>query len=276
MSGKIHSDWTVRPNINIGSTNDGFGTYGPMGTVTGLLPAPAFITLLSTNPNPLAFGVKAMGTDPNCMGAFAVNNAPGQCVTDLMNWELGIANTTLPATFGNPPSRDPTSAYCAALPNNQCSLLGAIYHSTPAVVGPPREFLRDDTYTNYAATAAVAGQPIVLYTATTDGQLHAFQVSASVNTDAFTTNVAANNEHSGRSSPGRAPAHPAELQQRRRQPARRRAAVVADIPASYTATPPLFERALPADACHLAPRARSLRAAGRRAASTTRSTSPIR
>ncbi len=41
VSGKIHSDWTIRPNINIGSTLDGFGTYGPLGTATGLPSRPA-------------------------------------------------------------------------------------------------------------------------------------------------------------------------------------------------------------------------------------------
>ncbi len=241
VSGKIHSDWTVRPNINIGSTIDGFGTYGPLGTDTGLLPAPAFITQLSTLPNPLAFGVKAAGLDTNCFGAFALTNAPGQCVTDLMNWELGIANTTLPATFGSPPSRDPTSAYCASLPNNQWSLLGAIYHSTPAVVGPPREFLRDDTYTTYSNLAAVAGEPIVLYTATTDGQLHAFKVSASVNTDGFTTNVAANNELWSFFPPA-VLSHLLPNYNSGGANLLDGAPVIADVPA-VTATPPLFERA---------------------------------
>src|SRR5262249_32634486 len=63
------------------------------------------------------------------------------------------------------------------------------------VVGPPREFLRDDTYISYANSAGVVSQPYVLYTATMDGQLHAFKVSSTVTSDTpFVDTDQTNNE----------------------------------------------------------------------------------
>jgi type IV pilus assembly protein PilY1 len=238
VTSTVHSDWTIRPNI--GSANDGFGAYGPGGTVIAPEPAASFIPQVAAHP--LALGIAATGIDPNCVGAFALSNQPTQCVTALMNWEVGLANPAVTTAFGTPaPSRDPTSDYCLKLPNpNQCSLLGAIYHSTPAVVGPPREFIRDDTYTTYAALPAVAGEPIMLYTATTDGQLHAFKVSASVNTDGFTTNTAANNELWSFFPPA-VLQHLMPNYNSGGANLLDGAPVIADIPA-VTADPPLFER----------------------------------
>jgi type IV pilus assembly protein PilY1 len=50
--------------------------------------------------------------------------------------------------------------------------MGAIYHSQPVVVGPPREFVRDESYDVFATEQA--SRPTVVYAATIDGQLHAF------------------------------------------------------------------------------------------------------
>jgi type IV pilus assembly protein PilY1 len=50
--------------------------------------------------------------------------------------------------------------------------LGAIYHSTPAVIGPPGANLQDESYQTFSTTNAT--RKTVLYVATTDGILHAF------------------------------------------------------------------------------------------------------
>jgi len=52
--------------------------------------------------------------------------------------------------------------------------LGAIYHSTPAIVGPPTANLDDESYQAFAALPQVAQRKTVLYVATIDGLLHAF------------------------------------------------------------------------------------------------------
>ena len=71
---------------------------------------------------------------------------------------------------------------------------GAIFHSTPILVGPPSEYLRDESYTQFMADQAK--RPPMLYTATTDGQLHAFKVDVSPadKTDTFTIDKKVNNE----------------------------------------------------------------------------------
>lgn len=53
-----------------------------------------------------------------------------------------------------------------------CNALGGIYHATPTVVGPPSSFSRDEAYREYAAQYKT--RPQVLYTASIDGLLHAF------------------------------------------------------------------------------------------------------
>ncbi|MDB4939002.1 MAG: Type fimbrial biosis protein PilY1 [Labilithrix sp.] len=57
-----------------------------------------------------------------------------------------------------------------------CSALGAIYHSSPVIVGAPNQFLRDDFYQAFAA--AHASRRPTLYVASADGVLHAFKALA--------------------------------------------------------------------------------------------------
>lgn len=186
----INSDWTMRPNIvNV----DGFGTY-----VTQTVPGAALQTVASfpsTMVNfPAAFGIATTTDDSNCASDFGIHNAPGTCAQYLMNWAIGGTNS-LSGLWSPAVSRDPTSSYCTqSNTGRKCSRLGAIYHSTPTVVGPPREFIRDDSYVSYAADTTYSVQPIVLYAATMDGQLHAFKVSASTTADMVTTDSLQNNE----------------------------------------------------------------------------------
>jgi type IV pilus assembly protein PilY1 len=57
-----------------------------------------------------------------------------------------------------------------------CSALGAVYRSSPALVGTPNQFLRDDSYQKFAA-AKITRRP-TMYVATADGVLHAFKALA--------------------------------------------------------------------------------------------------
>jgi type IV pilus assembly protein PilY1 len=63
-----------------------------------------------------------------------------------------------------------------------CNLIADIFHSVPAVVGTPRESLRDEGYQAFALGNA-RKRPIVLYTSTNDGMLHAFKVASNDPTD---------------------------------------------------------------------------------------------
>jgi type IV pilus assembly protein PilY1 len=163
----VLSDWTIRPNI---PADDGYGTYkpDPMAPTT-LSSATAFPGAMASYPG--AFGI----TDNmhECTDSFATTLA-GACTEYLVNWEIGGSNTLSSPAI--PLSRDPLSSSCPI--GTKCSKLGAIYHSTPAVVGPPHEFLSDESYVAYANTPKFAKQPLMLYTATVDGQLHAFKVAA--------------------------------------------------------------------------------------------------
>lgn len=70
--------------------------------------------------------------------------------------------------------------------------LGSIYHSTPVVVGPPSEFVRDESYSAFANT--YKERTPVVYTATTDGQLHAFKLGPESATDTDKVDSKLNNE----------------------------------------------------------------------------------
>ena len=59
-------------------------------------------------------------------------------------------------------------------------------------MGAPGEFLRDESYTNFVSLQK--SRPTMLYTATTDGQLHAFQVAASGPADPVQVSSPSNNE----------------------------------------------------------------------------------
>ena len=169
INNPVNPDLTLRPGI---LADDGFGTANVSTAPTTKENLTNFITSMSAGTNPEAFGISnTPSNNTACLYAFG-NTQQGVCTQDLLNWEFGGVNvlpTTVPFVTRN-------QAACAI--GQTCSALGAIYHSTPAVAGPPSDGLRDDTYVTYASNAAVASQPIMLYTATTDGQLHAFEVAA--------------------------------------------------------------------------------------------------
>jgi type IV pilus assembly protein PilY1 len=57
-----------------------------------------------------------------------------------------------------------------------CSALGGIYRSSPALVGIPNQFIRDDSYQLFAQAHATRRQ--TMYVASMDGVLHAFKALA--------------------------------------------------------------------------------------------------
>ena len=186
---QVNSDYTIRPYI--GAIDDGFGTYAPNPT------APSSPQAGSTFPTSMASYAAAFNipSDQACDNAFNDTSATN-CTNFLVNWEIG-GNNTLPAaaTFQTRDWKSCPTACPQGPTACACRQLGAIFHSTPAVVGPPREFLRDDSYTTYANTPAISSQETMLYTATMDGQLHAFKVQAgNTSPDNFFTDHRANNE----------------------------------------------------------------------------------
>lgn len=65
----------------------------------------------------------------------------------------------------------------------ECSALGAIYRSSPVIVGPPTELLRDEAYRAYSQQRRQR-RP-TMFVATTDGVLHAFKALSSSAPPAF-------------------------------------------------------------------------------------------
>lgn len=61
------------------------------------------------------------------------------------------------------------------LATRETTPFGAIYHSTPVISEPPSDFVRDPAYQRFRELYRT--RATVLYTATTDGQLHAFKVT---------------------------------------------------------------------------------------------------
>jgi type IV pilus assembly protein PilY1 len=177
-SGAVNSTYSIRPGFT--GTDDGLGLT--TGAVTALGPAVSgsFIPALTADP-------KALGVDPTtppttCLSTLKATNAT-DCVNRLMRWNVGLTNTP-----DLPDSRDPNN--CPA--GSTCSMLGSIYHATPALLGPPHDFLQDESYSEFAL--AQQKRPSVLFAATTDGQLHAFKVASNDPADSFQVDTLANNE----------------------------------------------------------------------------------
>jgi type IV pilus assembly protein PilY1 len=84
-----------------------------------------------------------------------------QCASMLLSFTLAqssVLNNTPPTDFSF--VRRDTDAF------------GDVFHSTPAVVGPPASLLRDDGYV--AFRTSLAARESMVYVATNDGLLHAF------------------------------------------------------------------------------------------------------
>jgi type IV pilus assembly protein PilY1 len=118
-----------------------------------------------------------MSTFPTKVPALALNIASSPCVSEstmtadtcrdrYVKWLVGAVNGS-------------TEKYnrCTTPGSTTCSLVADVYHSVPALVNRPSENLRDESYQRFAL-AEQRTRPLVLYTSTNDGFLHAFKVAS--------------------------------------------------------------------------------------------------
>lgn len=143
---------TVRPTIGAADP-DGLGIQGGV-QVSG--------TAAELVNQVVAAAPAAMPADPNLSNC-APDSGPAltsaQCAERILQWTLGLDNGT-------------GHHRCAS--SEECSLIGAILRSTPRVVDYPNALTQDETYEGFVN--AYRDRPMVLYTSTNDGLLHAFKV----------------------------------------------------------------------------------------------------
>jgi len=129
---------------------------------------------------PAAFGIGTAGSCParieDASDTDANPLAPTTCRNIALNWLFG---KTQPG-------------YRSRCDADSCNLVADIYRATPILVGRPSSLIADETYrrfandaTSYSATATGPDdhRPLVLYTSTNDGMLHAFRVASSGTTE---------------------------------------------------------------------------------------------
>ncbi|MCC6556600.1 MAG: hypothetical protein IT372_26875 [Polyangiaceae bacterium] len=168
---KIWSTRSIRPGV---ATDDGLGVYSGAVTNSGSLAGPStFTSELRNAPRALDLAPSAPSVPSQCSSGLLATSA-ADCAEAVIKWEIGEPS-------GN-----------ASVPDRVGTELGSIYHSTPAVVGPPRDPVDDPAYEIFAQQSK--NRPVVLYTATTDGQLHAFQVARGDASDTLKVDHAENNE----------------------------------------------------------------------------------
>ncbi len=84
-------------------------------------------------------------------------------------------------TVSDPNACAPPTGIAGEVCVPECSALGAIYRSSPTLVGTPNQYLRDDAYQAFAT--AHANRRPTMYVASADGILHAFKSLASTSFD---------------------------------------------------------------------------------------------
>ncbi|MBW2529168.1 MAG: hypothetical protein JRI23_33640 [Deltaproteobacteria bacterium] len=147
VSDEVHNQRSIRPNVN--TDDDSLGIYKGT-TYNGSLATLA--TLVQANPKVMGLDPMPADCDSDDMG---FPGSSGVCANRLLTWHLGGDNGTV---------------------WQRQSVFGAIYHSSPAVHGTPNLYVRDESYAVFAEAQTV--RPLMLYTATTDGQLHGFKVAS--------------------------------------------------------------------------------------------------
>lgn len=149
-STKVYSDRSIRPQL-VGSPADGLDSLDWQGNDE-----------VVEAPSGLAAGVDKRTlmldmADPSCD-----DMTEAECSAQILNWLVGKNPT------------DDEHHRCRS--SAECSLMGPILHSTPQVVGRPDALILDESYD--AFKLAYATRPLVLYTSTNDGFLHAFKVAS--------------------------------------------------------------------------------------------------
>ena len=168
--GQILSTGLLRPNL---TTDDGATLHTGLQVTGKLADFPG-------NVNPLAMSI----TDSTCATDIPSRNAV-ECGKGRLGWLLGSSYT----------SNNTVYSRCAQTGTANCSLVADVYHSTPVIVSKPTDAPRDQTYQAFAT--AWAQRPLMLYTLTNDGLLHAFKVATNYTNsadDALPVNILANNE----------------------------------------------------------------------------------
>ncbi|HYO94788.1 MAG TPA: hypothetical protein VER33_09755, partial [Polyangiaceae bacterium] len=159
----IHSRRSIRPYYTPLGQSDGAGVYSGARAMSRRSELTADIS------------AEAMALTP--LDGLTANQRRDR----YLKWLVGLPNGT-------------RYTRCARPNSSRCYLLGDILHSTPRIVGPPSSVLLDETYE--AFTAAQRLRPVVLYTSSNDGFLHAFKVAATdtEDPDQVTGPGASNNE----------------------------------------------------------------------------------
>lgn len=185
VGGLIRSARSIRPKLAAANIDDGMGLYSGLATNGGVPQAGAtFASTVSVAPE--AFDIDP-AFPPNTCSTQLGTSSSATCTERLVRWEVGEVDPGLP-------TRDVTGCNVIDPISGQqmgCEL-GSIFHSTPAIIGPPNEYLRDESYDQFAL--AQAGRPTALYVSTTDGQLHAFKVAANNPNDTLKVDALKNNE----------------------------------------------------------------------------------
>ena len=175
--GTVRSDFSVRPNLG-GTDPDGVGAVS--GTMTGST-ADNFVATTS----PASMGLDNTSCTTTVNGVSTPQTA-AQCRDKYLKWLVGLDNGTVFNRCKPPPTNG------APTPTLKCNLLGDIYHATPRLVNSPKELTRDDTYQGFQA--AYATRPLMLYTSSNDGMLHAFKVASNQPGDSELVDAKKNNE----------------------------------------------------------------------------------
>ncbi len=168
--GKVHSDRSIRPNLS-GVDPDGVGTgFGAVvsGNDAGFVAATT----------PESMGLTGTSCDTVVNGA-TVSITAAACRDKYLKWLVGV-----PGGNGTIYNRCPSTG--------SCNLLGDIYHATPRIVNAPRDLTRDDSYSAFQSLYAT--RPLMLYTSSNDGMLHAFKVASNLKDDTELIDSKKNNE----------------------------------------------------------------------------------
>lgn len=149
-STKIYSERSIRPHL-IGSPADGLASLNWTGNDEIVAAPGALASEVDTR------SLRLNTADPSCN-----NLTADACAARILNWLVGKNSSN--------------DEHHRCRSTNECSLMGAILHSTPQVVGRPDALILDESYD--AFKLAYATRPLVLYTSSNDGFLHAFKVAS--------------------------------------------------------------------------------------------------
>lgn len=147
VAGTVRSERAIRPYLAV---DDGGGLYSGSQVEGGPTAFNSAVSALAMNVTTATAGCAGVATDAACRDR-------------ILKWTIGVDNGTTNPSYNRCPA-----------PGVDCNLIADVLHSTPVVVPPPSEAVRDETYDAFAANTS---RPTVVYTSTNDGFLHAFKAS---------------------------------------------------------------------------------------------------